>query len=137
MDLERLLPVRQNINSVMDVVKVRRQGLDMALELGFPTPEATKIAVVISELGRNIVLYTKGGLINLIAYTGDRKGIKIIAQDQGPGIDNLDQVMEGGYTTSKGLGLGVSGSKRIMDEFEVKSVAGVGTKITGVKWLRI
>jgi len=136
MDLERLLPVRQTISSVMDVVHVRRQGLEMALELGFPTPEATKIAVVISELGRNIVLYTKGGLINLIAYTGDRKGIKIIAQDQGPGIDNLNQVLEGGYTSSNGLGLGVSGSKRIMDEFEIKSVAGVGTKITSVKWLR-
>lgn len=136
MDLERLLPVRQSVTSVMDVVKVRRQGLEMALELGFPTPEATKIAVVISELGRNIVLYTKGGLINLIAYTGERKGIKIIAQDQGPGIENVDQVLEGGYTSSKGMGLGISGSRRIMDEFEVKSIAGVGTKITGVKWLR-
>ncbi len=136
MDLERLLPVRQSVTSVMDVVKVRRQGLEMALELGFPTPEATKIAVVISELGRNIVLYTKGGLINLIAYTGERKGIKIIAQDQGPGIENVEQVLEGGYTSSKGMGLGISGSRRIMDEFEVKSIAGVGTKITGVKWLR-
>ena len=136
MDLERLLPVRQPISSVMDVVKVRRQGLEMALELGFPIPEATKIAVVISELGRNIVLYTKGGLINLIAYTGVRKGLKVIAQDQGPGIDNLEQVLEGGYTSSTGLGLGVSGSKRIMDEFEIKSVAGIGTKITGTKWLR-
>jgi len=136
MDLERLLPVRQSIGSVMDVVRVRRQGLEMALELGFPTPDATKIAVVISELGRNIVLYTKGGRINIIAYTGKRKGIKVIAQDQGPGINNLDQVLDGGYTSSNGLGLGVSGSRRIMDEFEVKSVAGVGTKITGTKWLR-
>jgi len=136
MDLERLLPVRQPISGVMDVVRVRRQGLEMALELGFPTPEATKIAVVISELGRNIVLYTKGGLINLIAYTGSRKGLKIIAQDQGPGIDNLERVLEGGYTSSNGLGLGVSGSRRIMDEFEIKSIAGVGTKITGTKWLR-
>ncbi|MBN1875937.1 MAG: anti-sigma regulatory factor [Anaerolineae bacterium] len=128
--------MRLPINSVMDVVRARRQGLEMALDLGFPTPEATKIAVVISELGRNIVLYTKGGLINIIPFTGTRKGIKIIAQDQGPGIDDVNLVLTGGYTTSKGMGLGISGSKRIMDEFDVNSVAGVGTKITGVKWLR-
>ncbi len=128
-------PLRFSINSVMDVVKARREGLDMALALGFSRPEATKIAVVISELGRNIVLYTQGGLINLIPYMGNKKGIKIIAQDQGPGIENVDTVLAGGYTTSKGLGLGLSGSKNIMDEFDVQSIAGVGTKITGVKWV--
>jgi serine/threonine-protein kinase RsbT len=136
MDVDQLVPVRMPINSVMDVVKARRQGLEMALTLGFPMPEATKIAVVISELGRNIVLYTHGGLINLIAYTGDKKGIKIIVQDQGPGIEDLESAMTGGYTTSQGLGVGLSGSKNLMDEFDVQSVAGVGTKITSVKWLR-
>ncbi len=118
----------------MDVVTARRKGMEMALALGFARPEATKIAVVISELGRNIVLYTQGGTINLIPYTGAKSGIKIIAQDRGPGIDNVDAALSGGYTTSKGLGLGLSGSKNIMDEFEVKSIAGVGTKITGAKW---
>ncbi len=135
METDKLLPVRLPINSVMDVVKARRHALEMALALGFPKPEATKIAVVISELGRNIVLYTQGGLINLIAYTGSKKGIKIIVQDQGPGIEDLDAALSGGYTTSKGLGLGLSGSKNLMDEFDVHSIAGIGTKITGVKWL--
>jgi serine/threonine-protein kinase RsbT len=136
MDADKSLPVRMPINNVMDVVKARRQGLEMALTLGFPMPEATKIAVVISELGRNIVLYTHGGIINLIAYTGDKKGIKIIAQDRGPGIKDLESALSGGYTTSQGLGVGLSGSKNLMDEFDVRSIAGVGTKIIGVKWLR-
>jgi serine/threonine-protein kinase RsbT len=133
---ERFEPARLPIHNIMDVVYARRRGLEMALALGFPQPEATKIAVVISELGRNIILYTKGGIITLIAYMTDRKGIKVIAQDQGPGIKDLDLVMEGGHSTSKGLGLGVSGSKRLMDEFEVNTIIGGGTKITAAKWLR-
>ena len=136
MAMEVVTPLRFQIATVMDVVKARRQGMDMALAIGFPRPEATKIAVVISELGRNIVLYTQGGMINLIPYTGAKAGVKIIAQDRGPGIENVDAALSGGYTTSKGLGLGLSGSKNIMDEFDVQSIAGVGTKITGVKWLR-
>ena len=135
MAVDIVTPLRLSIGTVMDVVKARREGLNMAIALGFVRPEATKIAVVISELGRNIVLYTQGGTINLIPYTGAKKGIKIIAQDRGPGIENLDAALAGGYTTSKGLGLGLSGSKNIMDEFDVKSVAGVGTKITAVKWI--
>ncbi len=134
--LSQPVPQRMQITNVMDVVKARRAAMDMALALGFVRPEATKIAVVVSELGRNIVLYTSGGMMNLIPYDSAKKGIKIIAQDQGPGIENLDAALEGGYTTSKGLGLGLSGSKNIMDEFDVKVVAGVGTKITAVKWLR-
>jgi serine/threonine-protein kinase RsbT len=134
---ERFEPARLPIHNIMDVVYARRRGLEMALALGFPQPEATKIAVVISELGRNIILYTKGGIITLIAYMTGRKGVKIIAQDQGPGIKDLDLVMEGGHSTSKGLGLGVSGSKRLMDEFEVNTIIGGGTKITAAKWLEL
>jgi serine/threonine-protein kinase RsbT len=129
------VPVRMPIESVMDVVKARREAMEMSLALGFLKPEATKVAVVVSELGRNIVLYTSGGTMNLIPFDSERKGVKIIAQDRGPGIENLDAALEGGYTTSKGLGLGLSGSKNMMDEFDVKVVAGVGTKITAVKWL--
>jgi serine/threonine-protein kinase RsbT len=133
---ERFTPTRLPINNIMDVVRARRRGLEMALALGFPQPEATKIAVVISELGRNIILYTKGGIITLIAYTGEKKGIRVIAHDQGPGIKDLELVMAGGHSTSKGLGLGVSGSKRLMDDFEVKTIIGGGTKITAAKWMR-
>ena len=133
---KQLEPARMPINSLMDVGKARRYGLDMALALGFPLPEATKVAVVISELGRNILLYAEEGVITLTAHIGDDKYIKIIAQDRGPGIENVETVLEGGYTTSQGLGLGISGSRRLMDEFEIDTVIGAGTMITAVKRLR-
>ena len=128
-------PVRLPINNLINVVTSRRRGLEMARHLGFSLPDATKIAVVISELARNITLYTEGGSITLIAHTGERKGIKIIAQDKGPGIEDVERVLAGGYTTSKGLGMGISGSKNIMDEFEIQTVMGGGTTIKAIKWL--
>lgn len=128
-------PVRLPINNLINVVTSRRRGLEMAKQLGFSLPDATKIAVVVSELARNITLYTEGGTITLIAHTGERKGIKIIAQDKGPGIEDVERVLVGGYTTSKGLGMGISGSKKIMDEFEIQTVMGGGTTIKAIKWL--
>jgi serine/threonine-protein kinase RsbT len=71
----------------------------------------------------------------LIPNTKDRKGIKVIAQDKGPGIEDVDRVLAGGYTTSKGLGMGISGSKKIMDEFDIQTVIGGGTTIKCTKWL--
>lgn len=124
------------INSLVDVVRARRRGLEMAQALGFPLAEATKIAVVISELGRNIERYVGQGSITVTAHSEDEKYILIVAQDNGAGIPDVDRVMAGGYSTSGGLGLGVSGSKRLMDKFDIKSIAGVGTTIKAVKWLR-
>ena len=134
--IELLMPARVEIKTLMDVVNARRRGLEMALALGFSRPDATKIAVVISELGRNILLYTRGGTLTLIAHHVGKKGFKIIAQDQGPGFQDLEAALEGGHSTSDGLGLGISGSKRLVDEFEVRNVAGSGTTIIAVKWLR-
>lgn len=133
---EGLTPTRVVINTLMDVVTARRRGLNMALAMGFPLPDATKIAVVISELGRNIILYAKRGTITLIAYVDKEKYFRIIAQDEGPGIEDVELVLEGGHSTSKGLGIGLSGSKRLMDEFEIQSVVGAGTMIKAAKWLR-
>jgi serine/threonine-protein kinase RsbT len=133
---EGLTPTRVSINTLMDVVTARRRGLNMALALGFPLPDATKIAVVISELGRNIILYAEKGTITLIAYAKKEKCFKIIAQDEGPGIEDVELVLQGGYSTSKGLGVGLSGSKKSMDEFEIQSVVGAGTMIKATKWLR-
>jgi serine/threonine-protein kinase RsbT len=133
---EGLTPTRVSINTLMDVVTARRRGLNMALALGFPLPDATKIAVVISELGRNIILYAEKGTITLIAYAGKAKCFKIVAQDQGPGIEDVELVLAGGHSTSKGLGVGLSGSKKLMDEFEIQSVVGAGTMIKATKWLR-
>jgi serine/threonine-protein kinase RsbT len=121
------------IKSVVDVVRARRSGLGIALEMGFHQAEANKVAVVISELGRNIELYAGEGAITVTVYA-DR--IQIVAEDQGPGIPDVERVLLGGYTTSQGMGLGVSGSRRLMDEFEIESVVGQGTKITAVKRLR-
>jgi serine/threonine-protein kinase RsbT len=128
-------PIRLPINNLINVVTSRRRGMEMAKQLGFSLPDATKIAVVISELARNITLYTEGGTITLIAHIGERKGIKVIAQDNGPGIEDVERVLAGGYTTSKGLGMGISGSKNIMDEFEIQTVMGGGTTIKTAKWL--
>jgi len=131
-------PRSWSINNLTDVVTARRSGLKLALTLGFPAPEATKIAVVISELARNIILYAGTGVVSLIPHVEDGEVyIKVIAQDHGPGIEDIERVLAGGYTTSKGLGKGVSGSKRLMDDFEIESEVGKGTKITAVKWLRI
>jgi len=136
MNEKQYYPKRLPIKGLLDVVIARRQGLELATTLGFSLPEATKIAVVISELARNIVLYAKEGLIMLIPYVKNRTGLQIIAQDEGPGIPDVARVMAGGYTTSRGMGLGLSGSKRLMDEFEIESTVGAGTKITATKWLR-
>lgn len=123
------------ISSVMSVVSAWRCRLEMALTMGFPPAEATKIAVVISELGRNIQRYAGQGSITLTAHVGGNKCIQIVAQDHGPGIPDIERVLAGGYSTSKGLGLGLSGAKRLMDEFEVQSVASEGTTIRPVKLL--
>jgi len=123
------------IDDVADVVKARRRGLEIALGMGFSRAEATKIAVVISELGRNIENYAAGGSITVTMHDGDDKHIMIVAKDQGPGIPDVDRVLQGGYSTSLGLGSGISGSRRLMDQFEVRSVGG-GTTIKACKWLR-
>jgi len=124
------------ISSLVDVVRARRSGLEMALEMGFPRAEATKIAVVISELGRNIERYARMGSITVTAHSGRERYILIVAEDKGPGISDVARVLEGGYSTSKGLGLGISGSKRLMDKFDIQSIPGVGTTIKALKWLR-
>ncbi len=125
------------IETVHDVSSARRKGLMLAMDMGFQTADATKIAVVISELGRNIVSYAGKGTITVLSQAGDnsRKYIKIIADDRGPGIKNLNQVLDGGYTTSGGMGLGVSGSRKLMDEFNIRTGEGEGTTITALKWL--
>lgn len=132
-----LKPTTIPIKTSVDVIIARRRGLNMALEMGFPQPEATKIAVVISELTRNIILYTPGGSVDLIAHMGGSdKYFELVARDSGPGIANLDRVLQGGYSTSKGLGKGISGSNNLMDSFDVNSTTGKGTVIRATKRLR-
>ncbi len=126
------------IQHVVDVSNSRRGGMQMALDMGFAHADATKVAVVISELARNILIYAKTGTIIVMEHRSldGKRGIKIIADDNGPGIAQLDKAMTDGWTTSGGLGLGLSGSKRLMDEFYIHSEVGRGTNVTAVKWLK-
>ncbi len=129
-------PHHVQINRVHDVTLARRMGMDLALEMGFERADATKIAVTISELARNILVYAQTGSITILCRAEiEPKYIKIIAADKGPGIPDVDAALSDGWTTSGGLGLGLSGSQRLMDDFMVDSQPGKGTTITAVKWL--
>jgi serine/threonine-protein kinase RsbT len=129
--------IRVPINAVGDIVTARQRGRELALKLGFPHTDATLIATAISELTRNIVLYAKRGHLTLAAIRNDRHtGIHIIAHDDGPGIPDLQRALVGGYSTSGGLGLGLSGVKRLVDEFIVDTEPGAGTRVAVTKWLQ-
>jgi len=119
----------------MDVLKARQWGKELAASLHFTTSELTTIATAISEIARNTVLYAKSGrLILRQIQQGKRHGLLVIAEDGGPGIPDLALAMQDGYTTSHGLGIGLPGAKRLMDEFEIVSEMGKGTIVTMKKW---
>jgi serine/threonine-protein kinase RsbT len=128
---------RVEIRDEGDIVVARKTGRDMAQEVGFRAVDCTKVATAISELARNIFLYAQVGtiVIRIVIDEDARKGIQIAARDSGPGIKDLDLVMRDGYTTSKGLGLGLPGTKRLMDDFELESESGQGTEVRVGKWL--
>ncbi|MFC4354839.1 anti-sigma regulatory factor [Chryseomicrobium palamuruense] len=120
-----------------DIVAARQLGRNEAKEVGFGTVDQARITTAISELARNIYLYAGKGKITIERIAdGALRGLIIIAADQGPGIPDLRKVMEDGYTTSGGLGAGMPGVKRLMDEFKVDTEVGQGTTITATKWLR-
>jgi serine/threonine-protein kinase RsbT len=120
-----------------DVVVARQEARRLASGLRFSSGELTLIATVISEVARNIVAYAKTGEIVLrIVQQGQRRGLLVIARDRGPGIADIELAMQDGYSTSRGLGLGLPGSKRLMDEFQIVSEVGQGTEITMTKWER-
>jgi serine/threonine-protein kinase RsbT len=125
------------ITNEWDIVAARQLGRNVAKELGFGTVDQARITTAISELARNIYLYAGHGQICIEKlFDGGKKGVRIIALDDGPGINDLRKVMEDGYSTSGGLGAGLPGVKRLMDEFDVESVPGEGTDIRATKWLR-
>lgn len=129
--------VRTLISADSDILKARQNGREMAVELHFPSADATLIATAISELARNIIEYAGWGeIIITAAEEGAKRGIVIVAYDDGPGIPNIDEAMQDGYSTSGGLGLGLPGVRRLMDEFEVFSEQEAGTIVRVKKWLR-
>lgn len=124
------------VSTVSDVVAARQQGRELARQVGFSSSEATLIATAISELARNIVLYAACGTMSMEATRdGKRSGVVIIARDEGPGIRDVQRALIGGYSTSGGMGLGLSGVRRIMDGMNVESQPGKGTTVTIRKWL--
>ncbi|MGM7724401.1 anti-sigma regulatory factor [Metabacillus sp. Hm71] len=120
-----------------DIVAARQLGRNVAKELGFGTVDQARITTAISELARNIYLYAGQGEMRIERiHDLGKKGLKIIAIDKGPGIPDIRKVMEDGFSTSGGLGAGLPGVKRLMDEFDITSSVGEGTNIQAVKWLR-
>ncbi len=125
------------IRSDADIVSARQQGRSLASAIGFTATDATLIATAISELARNILTYAGQGEVAMHGIEGlQRKGIVISARDSGPGIRNTDDVLRDGYSTSGGLGLGLPGVKRLMDEFAIDSELRRGTTVTVRKWLK-
>lgn len=124
------------IASAADIVTARQEGRALAAELGFSGSDLTVIATAISELSRNILEYANTGEVVIApAQKGPRVGIAIIASDRGPGIPDISRALLDGYTTGKGLGLGLPGVRRLMDEFEILSSPGSGTTVTVRKWV--
>lgn len=128
--------IRVWIRKSADIVTARQKGRSLAMQLGFDGSDLTFIATAISEVARNIVDHAKRGRIQLARINqGARQGIVITAHDAGPGIPDVAKAMEYGYSTRKGLGVGLPGAKSLMDEFKVVSREGKGTKVTMIKWL--
>jgi serine/threonine-protein kinase RsbT len=130
--------VRVRIDGDEDLVTARAEGRAMAERLGFPRPDPTLIATAISEVARNIVVHVGcGELVLSPLQEDDRCGLVVIARDGGPGIRNLEAALRDEYSGREGLGLGLPGARRLMDEFDVSSDADRGTTVTMKKWRRL
>lgn len=127
--------MRVPINSDTDIVTARQKGRALAAQLGFSGSELTLIATAISEVARNIVEYAGSGeiLFTPVSQSGQH-GIVIVAQDEGPGIPDIERALQDGYSTSGGLGLGLPGAKRLVDDLQIESEPGRGTKVIMKKW---
>jgi len=125
------------VSSDSDILKARQNGREMARELNFSSGDSTLVATAISELARNIMQYAgQGEIVIAAAEEGPKRGIVIVAHDDGPGIPDISEALQDGYSTSGGLGLGLPGVKRLMDEFEIVSEENAGTTVRVKKWLR-
>ena len=116
-------------------MSARQTGRRMAAELGFTASQLTMIATAISELARNVMTYAGSGEVRLqLRENGAKRGILVVAQDEGPGIEDIEAAMQDGFSTGSSLGLGLPGARRLMDEFEIVSAPGQGTTVTATKW---
>jgi len=123
------------LRTEVDIVQARHLVRKWAAELSFSLVDQTKIVTAASELARNTIVYGRGGELQVNALeSGIRKGLELIFTDQGPGIADMKLALQDGYTTGTGLGLGLSGAKRLSNEFEIVSKVGEGTKVTIRRW---
>ncbi len=123
------------VNGDVDVVIARRRGRELGAAAGFTDTDLTLIATAISEVARNIVAFAAPGEITITPVSGsNRRGITVVARDRGPGISDVDRALRDGFSTGDGLGIGLPGARRVMDEFRIHSAVGEGTTIWMTKW---
>jgi serine/threonine-protein kinase RsbT len=127
--------VLQPIRSQEDIVRVRQTTRERAIAQGFSLVDQTKIVTAASELARNTLDYGGGGEVTIeLLFEGARKGVRLTFVDRGPGIPDIEQALKDGFTTGNGLGLGLSGARRLSNEFSIESKPGEGTKIAIARW---
>jgi serine/threonine-protein kinase RsbT len=117
-----------------DIVSARRRVREIAAELGFSLVDQTKVVTAASELARNTLIHGHGGAMELAKLNGPRIGLRLTFEDKGPGIPDIQLALRDGFTTGSGLGLGLGGAKRLVNEFEVISKTGEGTRVIATRW---
>lgn len=120
--------------SEADVVNVRRRVREVAAQLGFSLVDQTKMVTAASELARNTLIYGGGGAMDLFMLNGPRVGLKLTFQDKGPGIPDIQLALRDGFTTGSGLGLGLGGAKRLVNDFQINSRVNEGTQVSITRW---
>ena len=131
-------PERIPIESDADVVTARQRARALAVGMDMPSTDQTLLATAISEVARNITAYAVRGEVSLelVRDGAGRQGIRVVARDEGPGIEDVERALTDGFTTGGGLGLGLPGARRLVDEFAIETAPGAGTTVTLVKWTR-
>ena len=125
---------RLDIRSPEDVVRVRQRVRALAVESGLSLVDQTKVVTAASELARNAIDYAGGGVVDLEVINGTRRGVRLVFEDQGPGIPDVELALRDGFTTGNGLGLGLGGARRLCSEFSIQSTIGKGTRISCARW---
>ncbi len=124
------------ITSSDDVVRVRQKVRVRATEAGLSLVDQTKLITAASELARNTLDYGKGGHADIETVLGERRGVRVVFRDRGPGIPDIQQALVDGYTSGNGLGHGLGGARRLVDDFDIQSTVGAGTTVTIARWKR-
>ena len=127
--------LRRAVSSTQDIVGVRQLTREWSVASGFSLVDQTKMVTAASELARNLVLYGGGGTVQFEALNdGVKRGLRLVFQDDGPGLEDIEQAMRDGFTSGSGLGLGLGGSRRLVNEFDIQSKRGAGTRVAITRW---